>query len=274
MEIPAANAAQRRRWNDRRWTSSWPNREQLTSAATPHLLDELALRRGERVLDVGSGGGTLAMAVASEVGRDGSVLGVDVSEGLSSLARRRAEEAGLINVEFVVADAQTDALGSGPFDVVTSQFGVMFFDLPTQAFANLRAHLRPGGRLVFCCWQHCERNPWHSSTPLAPFVAPPPGDSPGQPAPGPFSLAEIARTEELLQRAGFHQIACTTHDLVLEAPASAVFDPSQLEFLGVAPEHQGDAHSAVAEHLAQFQIDEGLYGFPLAFAIFAASASP
>ena len=66
-----ANEHERRRWNDEGWVAVWPKRERLTDAITPYLLDALALRPGERVLDVGSGGGKATIAAARAVGPDG-----------------------------------------------------------------------------------------------------------------------------------------------------------------------------------------------------------
>ena len=68
----------------------------------------------------------------------------------------------------------------GPFDAAISQFGVMFFEEPVVGFANIRAHLVPGGRLVFACWQSSERNPWTFFPAVAEFVPPPPEPAPGK----------------------------------------------------------------------------------------------
>jgi len=61
------NATERARWNDDGWTTAWPKREVLTDSVTPLLLDALALRPGERALDVGCGGGKAAIAAARRV---------------------------------------------------------------------------------------------------------------------------------------------------------------------------------------------------------------
>ena len=112
---------------------------------------------GERVLDVGCGGGRTSLAAGEAVGMAGYVVGADISEPLRALADRRAQEAGAKNVSFRQVDMQTDTVPGGPFDVALSQFGVMFFDEPVTAFGNIRAHLKPGGRLAFACWQTGER---------------------------------------------------------------------------------------------------------------------
>src|SRR5207249_4886103 len=67
-------------------------------------------------------------------------------------------EAGVANLRFVQGDAQVHPLAPDLYDVVISSFGVMFFDDPAAAFANIIAGLRPGGRLAFLCWQDDMRN--------------------------------------------------------------------------------------------------------------------
>ena len=118
-----ANEAERERWNDERRYAVWPKRERLTSRVTPLLIEVLAPAPGEKVLDVGSGGCKAVLAAAEAMGAEGTVVGLDISEGLSRLARERAQSAGAGNVHFLVGDAQTDRVDGGPFDAAMSQFG-------------------------------------------------------------------------------------------------------------------------------------------------------
>jgi SAM-dependent methyltransferase len=127
-----------------------------------------------------------------------------------SVAGDLAADAGVDNVAFVQADAQVYPLPPAAFDVLISSFGVMFFDDPAAAFANLRAALRPGGRLVFLCWQHDCANelfaiPWRAFA-----------DQTGAPEPEDDDVfAEPVRITDLLTGAGFTGI-----DVVpLSAPA-------------------------------------------------------
>ena len=111
----------------------------------------------------------------------------------------------LAHVRFLHADAQTTALPDG-FDVLVSRFGVMFFDAPELAFANLRRALRPGGRLAFVCWQALARNPWMAVPveAVARVIPMPPPPAPD--APGPFAFADAARVGGILERAGFGEV--------------------------------------------------------------------
>ena len=266
------NEAQRRRWNDEEWVAVWPRRERMTDASTPALLEALALQPGERVLDVGCGGGKATIAAARAVSPGGIAIGADISAPLTELAARRAADAGVGNVTFQVADVQQDDLDGGPFDVVMSQFGVMFFDEPVTAFTNIRAQLLAGGRMAFACWQTVDRNPWFLGSALAGIATPPPPPAPGKSPAGPFALGEPEYTQGILEAAGFTEVHRTARDLVAELPHDALVDESQLRFMGVPPEKMAAATAAVNDHLAQFQTSPGMAKFPLAFQIFQATA--
>ena len=262
------NELERRRWNDDEWTAMWPKRERFTDAITPLLIGALDLQPGERVLEVGSGGGKAAQAAAAKVGPTGSVTGADISSPLSALATKRAAEGGVDNVTFQVVDMQTERVDGGPFDAAMSQFGVMFFADPVAAFANIRGHLRPGGRLAFACWQAMERNPWFFGVALIGIAPPPP---PTSSPTGPFTLAEAEHVTQILEAAGFDGVAIDPQRIELELPEDSVVDDAQLRFIGIAPDRMDEARTAVGRHMAQFRLPSGLNRFPLAFQIVTAT---
>src|SRR5215467_617337 len=68
---------------------------------------------GEQVADVGCGNGAMTIDAARRVGPNGRAMGIDISMPMLDLARRRAREAGVGNVEFVEADAQVHPFGGG-----------------------------------------------------------------------------------------------------------------------------------------------------------------
>ena len=111
----------------------------------------------QAVLDIGCGCGVTTLAAARTAR---SALGVDISNPLIAVARERARQQSVSNAEFLVADAQIHEFPAAGFDLVISQFGLMFFDDPVRAFANLRRSLAPGGRILFVTWQGLEANDW------------------------------------------------------------------------------------------------------------------
>ena len=146
------------------------------------------------------------MAAAGAVGPGGSVLGVDLSADELDVARVRAAQRDIDNVEFREADASRDDLGPQPADVLISRFGVMFFADPVAAFTHLRAAVRPGGRLAFVCWQSRDDNEWTTVPALAlaevVALAPPATDAP----PDGFAFQDPDRVRAILDAAGWTDI--------------------------------------------------------------------
>ncbi len=171
---------------------------------TDALLGRVQLEQQDSVLDVGCGCGATTIAAAR---RARTALGADISAPLLEVAAGRAFSASIHNAEFVVADAQTHDFAHEAFDLVISQFGLMFFDNAGTAFANLRRALTPGGRIAFVTWRGLEVNEWVSvvGRAVAQHVALP--DLGGQAGgPGMFALKDPDETTALLDGAGLTQI--------------------------------------------------------------------
>lgn len=266
------NALERWRWNDAYWSSAWPVREQLTGAATPALLARLDAAPGERILDVGSGAGATAIAVARAVGPTGAVVGADVSEPLVAFSRRRAAGEGVANVSFVVADVQLDRVEGAPFAAAMSQFGVMFFEDPVAAFANVRAHVAADARLVFSCWQPVDRNPWFVGHALQGLLPPPAPVAPGRHATGPFALGAPGEAASLLERAGWERVAVEAVTTTAVVSRAAIADDAQAAFMGVPPERLDEARAAVDAHVAAFERPDGRLEVPIAFYVVSSRA--
>jgi SAM-dependent methyltransferase len=267
---PVSNEKESKRWNDEQWVAAWPKRERLTEALMPSLLTAVAAQPGQRVCDIGCGSAAQAIALSEAVGPSGRVVGFDISRPLVELARERAVQAGATNVDFIVADVQTDGLGPEPFDLAASKLGVMFFDEPLAAFGAIRAGLRAGGRLVFACWQGVEKNPWHTGTTLRPFVPPPKLPAPGKSPVGPFSLGDDEYARDILGGAGFSDVSSEAVEITVRAPASAVVDRSLFGFMGVPAGRLKEAGAAIDRHVARFAVGDGEYEYPLAFRIYEA----
>jgi len=176
---------------------------------TQALLERAGRGTNQVVLDVGCGSGATTLAAATRAGR---VTGVDFSEPLVELARRRAQDARIGNVEFVIADAQTHQFVAGTFDLLISQFGLMFFDDPVRAFTNIRHALTTDGRAAFVCWQGLHANEWlmliadavrrHAELPeFGGLIR----------GPGMFALCRPDEITMLLGAAGFDQVECDSY---------------------------------------------------------------
>jgi ubiquinone/menaquinone biosynthesis C-methylase UbiE len=201
------NAEQVRVWNGdsgRHWEAYRERYAAMHRPFTDALLTAAAIRPGQAVLDIGCGCGATSLAAARSAA-GGPVLGVDVSETMLAQAREDADRAGLGTVRFVAADAQVHSFAVAGFDLAISRFGVMFFADPSAAFANIARALRPGGRLVFVCWQELARNEFRN-LPLAVLAEHLPVPQVDWSGPGGFSLADPARIRDLLGGAGFSDV--------------------------------------------------------------------
>jgi SAM-dependent methyltransferase len=116
------------------------------------LVAEARLTQSERVLDLGTGTGAVAERAAQEVGAAGSVVGVDISQEMLSLARHRIGAASLLNVSFQEGKSEDIPAETSSFDVVLSCLALMYVIDRTAAAQEIVRVLRPGGRLVAAVW--------------------------------------------------------------------------------------------------------------------------
>jgi SAM-dependent methyltransferase len=207
-DVSIANTDQAAAWDGDEgdhWVSHQQRYEAMTGAFTARLLRAAEIGAADRVLDVGCGNGQTTRLAAGQASR-GLALGIDLSTAMLERARQDAADDGLSNVHFERGDAQVHPFPPQAFDVAVSRFGVMFFDDPVAAFTNIARALRPGGRLAFLCWQEALRNEY-IAVPLGAALAHVPVPDVGAPeAPGPFSLADPTRIEEVLATAGFEGV--------------------------------------------------------------------
>lgn len=193
-----------------RWLASLDRFEGMIAPIGTALLAQANYQLGERVLDLGCGGGATTLEIAEAVGPDGAALGLDVAPMLVERARQRAAEAGS-PARFICADAATVTLDEPPFDRLFSRFGSMFFEAPVPAFTNLRAMLKPGARIDLAVWAAPRDNLWmmevmgtvrqHIDIPSA---------TPR--APGPFAFEDLTYLEEILTGAGFKGMDVATYE--------------------------------------------------------------
>ncbi|HEX7306850.1 arsenite methyltransferase [Lentzea sp.] len=105
------------------------------------------LREGDRVLDLGSGGGIDVLLSARRVGPTGKVYGLDMTEEMLALALANAARAGATNVEFLKGTIEAIPLPAGTIDVVISNCVINLSTDKPAVFAETFRVLRSGGRI-------------------------------------------------------------------------------------------------------------------------------
>jgi len=200
------------------------------------LLIEHAVREGTlRVLDIGCGAGATTLMAAKRLGERSSCLGVDISAPLVEVARNRARQEGLGNVEFVRADAQTHAFEPRSFDAIISRFGVMFFDDPLAAFANIRKAAKENGLLAFIAWRSPAENPFMTAAARAAAPILPDLRAPDPNAPGQFAFADGERVRGILASSGWKDVEIQPIDIACSVARSDLLEyVTKLGPVGVA----------------------------------------
>jgi SAM-dependent methyltransferase len=211
---------QARLWNGssgHAWVDAQASLDRLFKPFEDLLVEAARAAGARRVLDVGCGTGGTTLAVAQQLGTASHCSGIDISQPMIATARTRAERQGMPTT-FVCADAQTHTFAPGSFDLLVSRFGVMFFDDPVSAFANLHRAAARGASLRFIAWRSAAENPFmttaeRAAAPLLPNL---PARKPG--APGQFAFADRAHVQAVLQQSGWHGIAIEPIDVPCTLP--------------------------------------------------------
>jgi SAM-dependent methyltransferase len=190
-----------------KWRRQLTGLEATLSPVDEPLITALALTAPVRIADVGCGGGATTVAVWRQAPTGSVAHGFDLSPALIEVARQRHGAHGP-SVAFEVANMEMMTPPEPPYDRLVSRLGVMFFNDPPAAFANLRRWLVPGGRFAFAVWGPIVDNVWMAHTRAA--VAEAIELAPVEPsAPGPFRYGDVAPLVSLLERAGFVDVAVT-----------------------------------------------------------------
>ena len=185
-----------------KWLSHLDRFEGMIAPIGAALLARAGFTAGERVIDLGCGGGATTRAIAASVAPGGEVVGLDISPDLIREAAARAAAAGLANARFVCGDAAVTPLEGAPFDRLFSRFGSMFFAAPVAAFAHLRSLLKPGARIDLAVWAHPRDNLWMME--MMGVVRQHIDVPPAVPrAPGPFAFEDRDYLGDVLAEAGF-----------------------------------------------------------------------
>jgi len=224
------NADQLAFWNGIGGTT-WVSRQAHTDITLQPVYDALVAHAapgtGESVLDIGCGCGASTLDFARAVGPTGAVEALDISGPMLAEAQRRANAAGMTNVDWRQVDAATAQLND--YDLLISMFGLMFFGDPVAAFSHLRRAAKPGARMSFVCWRTLAENPW-MDVPMRAVLQHLPPRSPGNSdGPGMFAFANPDRVTQILTKAGWALPTFAKFDCSLDIAAGQGLDEAVVQ---------------------------------------------
>jgi ubiquinone/menaquinone biosynthesis C-methylase UbiE len=186
---------------------------------TEALVEYARPKPGMKILDLASGTGEPAISLAARVGSEGHVTALDLSSDLLQIATERAQQRGLNNFSTQQADAQQLPFADQSFDLVTSRFGVMFFQDCEKAFREVHRVLKPGARTCFLAWGSFEQPYWSSMIGVVLKHVGGPAIEPG--GADPFRFAQPGSLLSVLQNAGFAKVEEETKSLPWTWPGTA-----------------------------------------------------
>ena len=198
----------RKDWDNAQTIAAWRKwsrtRTETFAGITRALVEAATASPGQAILDIASGAGQPALSLAAAVGPKGTVTATDQSAGMLEVAQENAQLAGLANLRFRRADAESLPFPDRTFDRVTCRLGAMFFSDPVGAMKECLRVLLPRGRAAFVVWGGPQQ-PFFAMTAgvLRRFV---PFPEPEQGAPHVFRYAAPGTLSDVLRDAGFSAV--------------------------------------------------------------------
>lgn len=272
---------QREMWQ--RAAQGWERHQEAfrkkTEPVARWLVEAIDPQPGERLLELAAGPGETGFMAAQRLGAEGSLLSTDQAQEMVEVAKRRAAELGLSNIEFAVIDAQHLELEPASFDAAMCRWGYMLMGDPDEALRRTREVLRDGGRLAMATWATPDRNLWMAA-PVTAMVSqgaiPPP--TPGDPSP--FAMPDPDDITRRLTQAGFGSVRTDRVEFVQSYPS---FDAYWTETMDLAapladamaalsPDAADAVRQATQQTLAQFAADDGRIEAPAVAIVAAARA--
>jgi SAM-dependent methyltransferase len=181
------------------------------------MVDRLAPQPGQTILELAAGRGDVGFLAAELLHPGGRLISSDGAEAMVEVARRRAEQLGIDNVEFKPIDLEWIDAKLASVDGILCRFGYMHAVDPEHALREARRVLRPGGRIVLTVWDLPQHNPWlaalSAQAEALGLVEPPAEDQPGA-----FALSAPGKVTALLEDAGFDDPVVEPLEVTFTAP--------------------------------------------------------
>jgi len=282
VEDPSAyRSASRERWA--RAASGWgTHREVMQAAFRPvsgWLVDAIEPQPGHRVLELAAGPGDTGFLAAELIAPGGTLISSDAVEEMLEIARARAAELGISNVEFQTIDAEWIDLPTASLDGVIARWAYMLLADPAAALRETRRVLRPGGRLALAAWTDPSENPW-TAVAMEEVRAMAQIDEPDLDAPNMFAFRDPDRIRSLLEETGFTDIVVEQVDILLPYEdldswwdMALDISTSLAEQVGrLTPAQRDDLRDVIDERLAPYLASDGTVALPGRTHVAAASA--
>jgi SAM-dependent methyltransferase len=226
----------------------------------PRVATVAKIKPGQRVLDVACGTGVLAREAAVRTGARGYVAGLDPDPGMLSVARQLAPDIG-----WHAGTAESLPFPDNSFDVIVSQFGLMFFTDRQQALQEMHRVLVPGGQLAIAVWDSLDNNPAYSAAvAMLDRIA---GPEAANALRAPFVLGNTTMLTGLFDGLGYNAVAISTEPGKARFPSVRAMVKADirgwLPVMGVIlPEAQIAQLLGEAEHvLAPYTNEDGTVTF-------------
>jgi SAM-dependent methyltransferase len=216
------------------------------------------LKPGARVLDVACGTGVLAREALTRIQPGGSLVGLDVNDGMLAVARRRTPE-----IDWRQGLAESLPFDDGSFDAVVCQFGLMFFEDRVAALKEMWRVLRPGGRLAVAVWDSLDNTPGYAAvTALLQRMF---GDDAADGMRAPFSLGDRGHLMPLFAAAGIPDAKLQTMDGTARFPSIEAWVHTDVKGWTLADMIDDAQYEALLEaaltELKHFQQSDGRVAF-------------
>lgn len=245
------------------WDANIDGIDEESKPATERMVERVAPRPGDRLLELAAGPGSLGPMWSSLVGSNGTVVVSDLAAGMLDVARRRNES--VDNVEVSRLDLDAIDRPDDSFDVAVCRMGLMFVPDPRRALGEIRRVLDTGGRLGALTWAAPEHNPWLSCVGMAAAMN---GVVPGPPV-GPgtiFSLSDPIELAAFAGEVGFDDVVVDEAELVMRADdaaahverVGALAGPLAGALNAASPDQRDGMLATVTELVAPYVTAEGL----------------
>ena len=248
MKHKIVNDEQFEFWNEgigRKWVEEDDSMNERLSILTKELFLRSNIKRDDKILDIGCGGGQTTFDASEMVGENGYVVGADISKILLDLAE--SKYANTKNLEFKYCDVQNYEFKVNSFSKVISRFGVMFFENPIEAFKNIYNSIQEGGSLNFVCWTNVMENEFFTD-PTNIIIKHINKEFPEiTRAPGPLAFSEEDYVKEILMSSKFKNVKVEKVYSSISTNDSAEKDGALLLKLGLGGRLLADANLSKKE---------------------------